>query len=953
MTPTRTFARWLALFACLAVAAGVWAQDDLLLVSGTLTDDGNRKKMPGVEVVVYQDGVEFDRMTTDARASYAFELPLRHDYVFSYEYEGYGNKRIQVDASGVPAEDLKGGFNLDLDMSMFALVEGFDTSILEDPFGKAEFDAQRNTLSFDFAYTDRMKSRVENEFDRVERMAELLAQMKEDFANLMEEGQQALDREKWQNALAAFTGALELFPEDAAAQAKQAEAQAAVDAAAAAERLEEDFQAALSEAESFLDADKLDRARESFNAAAALKPAAPEPAQGLARVAEREAELGEAAAYDSKIASADKAFKEERFADAKSLYEEASAMQPGERYPKDQAAACQAQLDAQADAAAALAARAAEYEALIEAADQAFRNSDWSNALNQYEAASALLPAESYPTERAAKCRENMAEEAADAEAAASAAAAAAAAAEVDAAYGAAIAQGDAAFDSGDWDGAEAAYTAALEIKPGERYPTGRLDKIAKEVEREAAASADEAAAAERAAEAAARAAEREAEAAARAAEREAEAAARAAEKAAAEAAAEAEREARAQAEAEAAAAAQAEREARARAEAESEAAAEAERKARAQAAAEAEAAAQAEQEAREAAAAEAAAQAEAERKARAEAAAAEAAAEEARRRAAEEEARRRAEEAAAALQVEDDDEAEAYYRAALESERRAKAMEVQREKEQAEELELSHAEDSRRRRADAREEAADLAGETEELLQERAGRRDGEVERLASDQATYAAQQQELNERGVMMSRKAVPDIAVQAAGAQDMASNHRYDYREEMPSVASEHQAQRDHNTDWRGEAQAYREAAYGTAQYTAQQYAVIGEGEMERLRATQAEINATASGHKEEGQVRAFQAENRRYDARQEVLALDQGGPTESEEYVLAPEDVDVAPGIQEQSYDIPNGLVIERTVRVGNHVRRFRKVVTKTGVYYFEGEDSITESAWRRETTVILD
>ena len=59
------------------------------------------------------------------------------------------------------------------------------------------------------------------------------------------------------------------------------------------------------------------------------------------------------------------------------------------------------------------------------------------------------------------------------------------------------------------------------------------------------------------------------------------------------------------------------------------------------------------------------------------------------------------------------------------------------------------------------------------------------------------------------------------------------------------------------------------------------------------------------------------------------------------------------MQEQSYDIPNGLVIERTVRRGNEVRRFRKVVTKTGVYYFEGEFSITADAWKRETTVVFD
>ena len=144
-----------------------------------------------------------------------------------------------------------------------------------------------------------------------------------------------------------------------------------------------------------------------------------------------------------------------------------------------------------------------------------------------------------------------------------------------------------------------------------------------------------------------------------------------------------------------------------------------------------------------------------------------------------------------------------------------------------------------------------------------------------------------------------------------------------------------------------------AYESATYTAAEYAALGEGELERLRATQADIDATTTGQEAANRQRSLQADDRRYDARQEVLALDRGSAPEAEEYELAPEDADVAPGIQEHSYDIPNGLVIERTVRVGNHVRRFRKVVTKTGVYYFEGEDSITEATWRRETTVILD
>lgn len=947
MSINQAAARLTAVVAMWVAGFSAFAQDDLLLVSGTLTDDANRKKMPGVEVVVYQDGVEYDRLTTDARASYAFQLPLRHDYVFSYEIEGYGNKRIQVDASGVPTEDLKGGFNLDLDMSLFALVEGFDVSILEDPFGKASFDAQRNTLSFDFAYTDRMKTRVDNEFDRVERMAELLVQMKQDFKELMTRGQQFLDRAKWQDALKAFTDALALFPDDSNAINKQAEAQAALDAASAADRLEADFQAALAAAESFLNADKLDRARESFHEAAGLKPGAPEPAAGLARVDARETELGADAAYDSKIATADKAFKEQRYADAKSLYNEASALKPGERYARDQANACQAAMDAQAADAAALAARAAEYEALIELADKNFRAKNWREALRQYEEASAVLPAEQHPKDRAAKCRENLSAEDAAAAAAADAASAAAAAEAVEAAYAAAIDRGDAEYDSGNWTAAQSAYEAALEIKPGERYPTARLDRIASEVAKAAEADAEAAAAREAAAAAAASAAAQAAvDAAYQAALANADVSYDAGNWAAAVSGYEAALEVKPN-----------DRYAKARLErannelirADEASAAEAAAK---QAAAEA-AARQAAEAAAAAAAAEAEAAAQAEREARAADAARAQAEEEAKRRAAEDEARKRAQEVAAALDVKEDDAAEAYYREALESERRAKAMEVEAEKERSASHDRAAAERAQRRRADAVLELEDVSESQSEIASAGAAQREQRVEEVEGEKERVVDQQQRMAERGTRLSREGMRDVEVAVEIAAQVASDHRFDYREEMPDVENEHAAQAERSRNWSNSAAEYRGLAYESAQYTAAQYATVGDGELDRLRATQADIDASEAQLSQSDRQRALQAEDRRYDARQEVLALETGSAPAPEEYVLAPEDIDVAPGIQEQSYDIPNGLVIERTVRVGNLVRRFRKVVTKTGVYYFEGEDSITEATWRRETTVILD
>ena len=70
-------------------------------------------------------------------------------------------------------------------------------------------------------------------------------------------------------------------------------------------------------------------------------------------------------------------------------------------------------------------------------------------------------------------------------------------------------------------------------------------------------------------------------------------------------------------------------------------------------------------------------------------------------------------------------------------------------------------------------------------------------------------------------------------------------------------------------------------------------------------------------------------------------------------LSPEDRDIPQGVHETSYDIQNGLVIMRTVRSGDVVKRYRKVVMKTGTYYFCGDRSITEIRWDLETNLSYD
>ena len=70
-------------------------------------------------------------------------------------------------------------------------------------------------------------------------------------------------------------------------------------------------------------------------------------------------------------------------------------------------------------------------------------------------------------------------------------------------------------------------------------------------------------------------------------------------------------------------------------------------------------------------------------------------------------------------------------------------------------------------------------------------------------------------------------------------------------------------------------------------------------------------------------------------------------------LSPADRDIPQGVHETSYDIQNGLVIMRTVREGDVVKRYRKVVMKTGTYYFCGDQSITPTLWDLETNLSND
>lgn len=949
----------------LSAVTNVHAQDDKLMVYGSIKTDEGNKRMVGVQVVVWQDGSVYDQLETDAKGNYDFELPLRHLYVFSFEIVGYGMKRIEVDVLGVPLSVL-GSRNMNLDLTLFELLPGFDTSILESPYGKGSYSADENTVIFDSNYTVRMRNRVEAEFARLEGLEGAAAAMQDNFDGFIEKGNRSMSSQEWQKALDFYESALSIFPENASAIVKRDEAQNQVDLANAAGAADRAFETVLSEAEAALSAGALDEAVSLFESAAEMNPSAPQPPDGLRRVEERRKASKGDVKYLELIADADERFDREQYERAIALYSKASSMKPSERYPRDRKSEAQQRLDDLADQAAFIVELTMEYEALIDEANDVYRDDDYIAALPLYEEASQLLPAERYPKQRAEECRKRITEKEADEsqrrEREARLAERESSAAELREKrleYDAINDDADVFFRNDDYAKAIERYAAASEVMPDERYPKQRMEEAQRRLDEAAAKTAARSGSKQ----------EEESEEARTKADEETDGG---------DVAAEAQRmeaEAGYAAEIEAGDAAfdvgswevarrayesalnwksedryatlrlvRIDKEAAREADAVNKVSSE-----RAK-----------DQDANrlkndEAAAAEAAAASADRDAARANRMASETerlAAESAERERKEAMARERAEKLATALNTKESDEVERYYREALKSEDRARMVEVENRKAANQRLHARAADAARDRLEGDLEELSGVMDQQIAMSQQGSRLQADRVEQQGGRETDWDRQSRRRSDRGREQVSNGADAADAKKSQAANLQSAHANDYNSSVPELDKQKGMWRKLFGGMRRAAEERRSIRVIEGEDLSRAYRSIGVGSDIRRQEKYREVRGKERRVSRRMAKREEEAKNRAYEARvsEEAKSFQSKDP---DNYQLSEEDVLVLMGVHEESYDIPNGLVIERTVRTGNLVVRYRKVVTKTGVYYFKGDRSVTIDTWKRETSVVLD
>lgn len=100
-------------------------------------------------------------------------------------------------------------------------------------------------------------------------------------------------------------------------------------------------------------------------------------------------------------------------------------------------------------------------------------------------------------------------------------------------------------------------------------------------------------------------------------------------------------------------------------------------------------------------------------------------------------------------------------------------------------------------------------------------------------------------------------------------------------------------------------------------------------------------------------ATRADQRAQKSREELSKLRAAEPKDYNDYYLSQLAQEYPQGVTEESDNVGNKVIIRRIVVIGNKADEYRKVIDKTGKYYFKNGASITELTWNRETNVQLD
>lgn len=283
-----------------------------------------------------------------------------------------------------------------------------------------------------------------------------------DFQAAIKQGDDAFAKKDYNMAKSAYNQALTLKPNEKYPKDKIAESDKLLGDLAAQKKLDDDYNAAISNAENLFAQKKYNEAKIAFETALKLKPNEQVPKTKIGDIIKlmegeaKQAELDKK--YTETISKADEALKAEKLAEAKTAYTEAAALKANEQYPKTKLTEVEKLIADKARNEK----LEADYQAAMKEGETKFAAKDLNASKAAFENASKLKPSETLPKTKISEVEKLIADKMAGDK--------------LETDYQNAMKKADDAFAKKDYTNAKSLYGEALKIKPNEKLPA---DKIA------------------------------------------------------------------------------------------------------------------------------------------------------------------------------------------------------------------------------------------------------------------------------------------------------------------------------------------------------------------------------------------------------------------------------------------------------------------------------------------
>ncbi|MCU0433514.1 MAG: hypothetical protein MUC87_08680 [Bacteroidia bacterium] len=471
-------------------------------------------------ITIYKGSAVVSTTNTQSNGKFKCRIPGNGDYTVTVTKGGYITKRFAINTMNVPLERSAFPFGpFDVEVELFKVFPGLDYSVLDKPIARIIYNPAPNVDDFDYdkVYTEKIRA----ELERLKELARQAREKERLYNEAIQRADKAFGindfataKTNYQQALAIKTN--EQYPKDQIAECDKKMA-----GAAAAAAKEQEYKNLIAQADAKFAAKDWLGAKSVYQQASSLKPVEQYPKDRINLCDKNLADAAMSAANDQKykdlIAQADQKFGTSDWSGAKTLYQQASSLKQSEQYPKDQIAKCDKGIADAAAAAAkekqfqdlitqanlkfgakeyaaaktvyqqalaikpgddfateriaqcdqfladelAAAEREKQYKALIAQADAKFAAKDWNNAKAIYLQAQGQKPLEKYPKDQIALCEKNAADAAAELASQQK--------------YKDIISQADLRFAAGDWSSAKALYQQALGLKASEQYPKDQI----------------------------------------------------------------------------------------------------------------------------------------------------------------------------------------------------------------------------------------------------------------------------------------------------------------------------------------------------------------------------------------------------------------------------------------------------------------------------------------------